>query len=79
MNNYVYYDIFLAKKRCERWRPALARATALYNLTSYDFDRPQFPNSPQRGLFAPRACFRRGVVNSERLAGTSPKGYNREI
>jgi len=71
MNNYVYYDILLAKKRCER--------SALVVEPRTSFELPQFPASAQGGLFAPRACFRRGVVNTDRLAGTSPKGYNGEI
>jgi len=71
MNNYVYYDILLAKKRCERSALVVEPRTSL--------ERPQFPDSPQGGLFAPRACFRRGAVNADRLGRTSPKGYNREI
>lgn len=71
MNNYVYYDILLAKKRWERSALVVEPRTSL--------ERPQFLHSPQGGLFAPRGCFRRGVVNVDRLARTSPKGYNREI
>ena len=71
MNNYVYYDILLAKKPCERSALLVEPRTSL--------EEPQFPDSPQGGLFAARACFRRGVVNAARLARTSPKGYNREI
>ena len=71
MNNYVYYDILLAKKRCERSALLVEPRTSL--------ERQEFPDSAQGGLFAPRACFRRDVVNSDRLARTSPKGYNREI
>lgn len=71
MNNYVYYDILLAKKRCER--------SALLGEPRTSLERPPFLHSPQGGLFAPRACFRRGVVNADLLARTSPKGYNREI
>ena len=71
MNNYVYYDILLAKKRCER--------SALLVEPRISLERPEFPDSGQGGLFAPRACFRRGVVNADRLRRTSPKGYNREI
>jgi len=71
MNNYVYYDILLAKKRCERSALVVEPRTSL--------ERPHFPDSPQGGLFAPRACFRRGVVNADRLRRTSPKRYNREI
>ena len=71
MNNYVYYDILLAKKRCER------SALLVEHRTS--FELPQFPESPQGGIFAPGACFRRGAVNAARLGGTSPKRYNREI
>ena len=71
MNNYVYYDILLAKKRCERSALVVEPRTSL--------ERPQFLHSPQGGIFAPRACFRRGVVNAARLRRTSPKGYNREI
>jgi len=71
MNNYVYYDILLAKKRCER--------SALVVEPRSSLEEPQLPDSPQGGLFAPRACFRRGVVNADRLRRTSPKGYNREI
>jgi hypothetical protein len=78
MNNYVYYDILLAKKRCERWRPA-PQATALLVEPRTSLERQEFPDSAQGGLFAPRACFRRDVVNGDRLARTSPKGYNREI
>ena len=71
MNNYVYYDILLAKKRCER--------SALVVEPRSSLERPQFPESPQGGLFAPRACLRRGVVKAARLGRTSPKGYNGEI
>ena|GEM_PF-3173115 len=71
MNNYVYYDILLAKKRCERSALIIEPRTSL--------ERSQFPESTQGGLFAPRACFRRGVVKADRLSGTSPKGYNGEI
>ena len=71
MNNYVYYDILLAKKRCER--------SALVVEPSTSLERPQLPDSPQGGVFAPRACFRRGVGNGDRLRGTSPKGYKGEI
>ncbi|MEG4345601.1 hypothetical protein QUB70_20340 [Microcoleus sp. A003_D6] len=61
MNNYVYYDIFLVKTRCERWRPA-PQTTAFYSLTSTGFEPQQFPNRPQGGLFAARACWRRGAL-----------------
>ena len=71
MNNYVYYDILLAKKRCER--------SALVVEPRTSFDLLQFPDSPQGGIFAPGACFRRGAVNADRLGGTSPKGYKGEI
>ena len=71
MNNYVYYDILLAKKRWER--------SALLVEPRRILERPQFPDSLQGGLFARRACFRRDVVNADRLRGTSPKRYNREI
>ena len=71
MNNYVYYDILLAKKRCERSAIVVEPRTSL--------EQPQFPDSAQGGLFAPRACLRRGVVNAARLRGTSPKGYSGEI
>jgi hypothetical protein len=71
MNNYVYYDILLAKKRCERSALVVEPRTSL--------ELQQFPDSLHGGLFAPRACFRGGVVNGARLGGTSPKGYNREI
>ena len=71
MNNYVYYDILLAKKRCERSALVVEPRTSL--------ELQQFPGSPQGGLFAPRACFRRGVVNADQLGRTSPKGYNSEI
>ena len=71
MNNYVYYDILLAKKPWER--------SALVVEPRTSSERPQFPESPQGGLFAPRACFRRGAVNAARLGGTSPKGYKGEI
>jgi len=78
MNNYVYYDILLAKKRWERWRLA-PQATALVVEPRTSLERPQFLHSPQGGLFAPGACFLPGVVNADRLRRTSPKGYNREI
>ena len=71
MNNYVYYDILLAKKRCER--------SALVVEPRTSFELPQFPDSPQGSLSAPSACFRRGVVNADPLGRTSPKGYNGEI
>ena len=71
MNNYVYYDIWLAQKRCERSALLVELRTSL--------ELPQFPDSPQGGLFAPRACFRLGVVNGDRLHRTSPKRYNGEI
>lgn len=79
MNNYVYYDILLAKKPWERWRRALARATALVVEPRSSLEEPQFPDRRQGGLFAPRACFRRDAVNADRLGGTSPKGYKGEI
>ena len=71
MNNYVYYDILLAKKPCQRSALVVEPRTSL--------ELQQFPDSPQGGLFAARACFRRGVVNGDQLGRTSPKGYNREI
>jgi len=71
MNNYVYYDILLAKKRWERSALLVEPRTSL--------ELPQFLDSPQGGLFAPRACFRRGVVNADQLRRTSPKRYNGEI
>ncbi|MEG4393556.1 hypothetical protein QUB30_14205 [Microcoleus sp. BROC3] len=38
MNNYVYYDIFLPKKRCER--------SALYCLTLYWLAAAAIPEQP---------------------------------
>jgi hypothetical protein len=71
MNNYVYYDILLAKKRWERSALLVEPRTSL--------EQPQFLHSPQGGLFAPRASFRRDAVNADRLGDTSPKGYKGEI
>ncbi len=46
MNNYVYYDSFSAITAWERWRPALARATAILVEPPIGGDRQKFPNSP---------------------------------